>query len=93
MSGLRIISLGGSGTVTQNMYVYEYEHELLLIDCGIGFPQEKELGVLSKALLPGQVLFSKLPVFQKIKDEIVWATIESEINPLKEKISDILNAA
>ncbi|OGJ20326.1 MAG: hypothetical protein A3J60_00210 [Candidatus Pacebacteria bacterium RIFCSPHIGHO2_02_FULL_46_9] len=45
MSGLRIISLGGSGTVTQNMYVYEYEHELLLIDCGIGFPDVQMPGV------------------------------------------------
>lgn len=38
MSALRIIPIGGMGNVTQNMYVYEYEDELLIFDCGIGFP-------------------------------------------------------
>lgn len=38
MAGLRIIPLGGMGKVTQNMYVYEYEDEMLIVDCGIGFP-------------------------------------------------------
>lgn len=45
MNGLKIISLGGSGVVTQNMYVYEYENELLLVDCGIGFPDVQMPGV------------------------------------------------
>ncbi len=38
MSQLKLIALGGMGKVTQNMFVYEYEDEILLIDCGIGFP-------------------------------------------------------
>lgn len=38
MSELKLIALGGMGNVTQNMYVYEYENEMLLVDCGIGFP-------------------------------------------------------
>lgn len=47
---LRFIPLGGIVGVTKNMYVYElYENELLkdilIVDCGIGFPTEKELGV------------------------------------------------
>src|SRR3990167_1464438 len=47
---LRFIPLGGVVGVTKNMYVYElYENELLkdilIVDCGIGFPMEKELGV------------------------------------------------
>lgn len=29
--------------------------------------------------------------YYQIKDEIVWATIESELLPLKEKIQEILN--
>jgi len=45
VNGLKIISLGGSGVVTQNMYVYEYENELLLVDCGIGFPDIQMPGV------------------------------------------------
>lgn len=42
---LRIIPLGGMGTVTQNMYVYEYGDEMLIIDCGIGFPDSYMPGV------------------------------------------------
>lgn len=47
---VRFVPLGGIVGVTKNMYVYEsYENEklkdILIIDCGIGFPQEKELGV------------------------------------------------
>lgn len=47
---LRFVPLGGVIGVTKNMYVYElYEDEslkdILIVDCGIGFPLEKELGV------------------------------------------------
>lgn len=45
MSELKIIPLGGMGSVTQNMYVYEYEDEMLLVDCGIGFPDSYMPGV------------------------------------------------
>ncbi len=45
MSGLKIIPLGGMGNVTQNMYVYEYENEMLIFDCGIGFPNQYMPGV------------------------------------------------
>jgi len=47
---LRFLPLGGVVGVTKNMYLYElYQDEklkeILIVDCGIGFPQEKELGV------------------------------------------------
>lgn len=42
---LRIISLGGFGKVTSNMFVYEYGTDILLVDCGMGFPTEDMLGV------------------------------------------------
>ncbi len=45
MSELKIIPLGGMGNVTQNMFVYEYEQELLIVDCGIGFPDVQMPGV------------------------------------------------
>ena len=45
MSALRIIPLGGMGNVTQNMYVYEYDQEMLIVDCGIGFPTQYMPGV------------------------------------------------
>lgn len=45
MSELQLLPLGGMGTVTQNMFVYEYENEILLVDCGIGFPDIQMPGV------------------------------------------------
>ncbi|MFA5932733.1 MAG: ribonuclease J [Microgenomates group bacterium] len=43
--GLRIIPLGGVGDVTKNMYIYEYGRDIIIIDCGVGFPDEAMLGV------------------------------------------------
>ena len=45
MSQLEIIPLGGMGKVTQNMYLYIYEEEILIVDCGIGFPDHYMPGV------------------------------------------------
>lgn len=42
---LRFIPLGGNGWVTKNMYVYEYGEDILLVDCGMGFPEEHMLGI------------------------------------------------
>jgi len=50
MSKLKFLPLGGMGGVTQNMYLYQYEQEILIIDCGIGFPDMYMPGV--DALIP-----------------------------------------
>ncbi|PIU03726.1 ribonuclease J [Candidatus Shapirobacteria bacterium CG08_land_8_20_14_0_20_39_18] len=42
---VKIISLSGFGKVTTNMFVYETEKDILLVDCGVGFPTEEMLGV------------------------------------------------
>ncbi len=44
-NNLRIISLGGFGDVTKNMFVYETEKDIIIVDCGVGFPKEEMLGV------------------------------------------------
>ncbi len=45
MKNLKIVPLGGMGHVTQNMFLYEYEDEILIVDCGIGFPDTHMPGV------------------------------------------------
>ena len=45
MEKLKFLPLGGMGRVTQNMYLYQYENEILLVDCGIGFPDMYMPGV------------------------------------------------
>lgn len=42
---LRIIPLGGVGDVTKNMYIYEYNGDIIIVDCGVGFPDEGMLGI------------------------------------------------
>lgn len=44
-SSLKIIPFGGVGNVTKNMYVYEYENEMIVVDCGVGFPDDGMPGV------------------------------------------------
>ncbi|MBP7700461.1 ribonuclease J [Candidatus Woesebacteria bacterium] len=65
MSKLRIIPLGGMGNVTQNMYLYEYDNEILIVDCGIGFPDSYMPGV--DILIPDiTFLLSELEAGKKI---------------------------
>lgn len=42
---LRFIPLGGNGQVTKNMFVYEYGKDIIIVDCGMGFPSEIMYGV------------------------------------------------
>jgi ribonuclease J len=42
---MRIIPLGGLGEVGKNMMVYEYEEDILIVDCGIMFPENDMLGI------------------------------------------------
>jgi ribonuclease J len=43
--GLRIVALGGLGEIGRNMTVFEYEGRLLVVDCGVLFPEEEQPGV------------------------------------------------
>ncbi len=42
---LRFIPLGGNGQVTKNMFLYEYGDDIVIVDCGMGFPSEIMYGV------------------------------------------------
>ncbi|WP_125775244.1 ribonuclease J [Antribacter gilvus] len=57
--GLRVVALGGLGEVGRNMAVLEHEGRLLIIDCGVLFPEDNQ---------PGVDLI--LPDFDYIKDRL-----------------------
>ena len=57
--GLRIIPLGGLGEVGRNMTVFEYDDRLLVVDCGVLFPEDHH---------PGVDLI--LPDFEPIRDRL-----------------------
>jgi ribonuclease J len=57
--GLRVTALGGLGEVGRNMTVFEYDGRLLVVDCGVLFPEENH---------PGVDLI--LPDFEPIRDRL-----------------------
>lgn len=57
------LALGGEENVTRNMYLYIYKEEILIVDCGLGFPDESMLGV--DFLLPDVAPLLKLVQEQK----------------------------
>ncbi|MFJ3403904.1 ribonuclease J [Promicromonospora sp. NPDC090134] len=57
--GLRVVALGGLGEVGRNMAVLEHAGRLLVIDCGVLFPEDNQ---------PGVDLI--LPDFDYIKDRL-----------------------
>ncbi len=42
---LRIIPLGGMHEIGKNLTVIEYDDEILIVDCGLTFPEDEQLGV------------------------------------------------
>ncbi len=42
---LRVVPLGGAGEVGRNMWVLEYGEEIILLDCGVMFPESDMLGI------------------------------------------------
>ena len=56
---MRIVPLGGLGEVGRNMTVFEFDGKLLIVDCGVLFPEEDQ---------PGVDLI--LPDFSSIEDRI-----------------------
>ena len=42
---LKIIPLGGLNEIGKNMTVYEYGGEIIVVDCGMGFPDEDLYGI------------------------------------------------
>jgi ribonuclease J len=45
MEAVRVIPLGGAGEIGRNCTVVECGDEMILIDCGLSFPNEEMLGV------------------------------------------------
>lgn len=59
---LKIMSLGGWGRVTQNLFVYQYGNEILVVDCGVGFPD--------KETTQGDLLVADVEYLVKNRDKI-----------------------
>ncbi len=45
VSPVKIIPLGGLGEIGKNLTVYEYQNDIIIVDCGMAFPDEETPGV------------------------------------------------
>ncbi len=44
-SKLKVTALGGLGEIGKNMYVYEFGNDMIIVDCGMGFPDDDMYGI------------------------------------------------
>ena len=44
-SKLKVIPLGGLHEIGKNITAFEYEDEILIVDCGVAFPEDDMLGI------------------------------------------------
>lgn len=42
---LKIVALGGLGEIGKNLTAIEYGNDMILIDCGLGFPEDDMYGI------------------------------------------------
>ncbi|SHJ73365.1 ribonuclease J [Caminicella sporogenes DSM 14501] len=45
ISKLKIIPLGGLNEIGKNMTVFEYRDDIIVVDCGLSFPEDEMLGI------------------------------------------------
>ena len=61
-SKLKIIPLGGLLEIGKNITVFEYENDIILVDCGLAFPEDDMLGI--------DLVIPDLAYLEKNKDKI-----------------------
>lgn len=45
MSRLKVIPIGGLQEIGKNMTAFEYNNEIIIVDCGVAFPEDDMLGI------------------------------------------------
>ena len=59
---LSVFALGGINEIGKNMYVLQYEDDIIVIDCGAKFPDESQLGI--------DLIIQDISYLQENKDKI-----------------------
>ncbi len=84
-SKLKVMCLGGIGEVGKNITVLEWENEIIVIDCGLGFPDDDMLGI--DLVIPDLTYLEKNA--ERIRALIVTHGHEDHIGAIPYFIKDI----
>ena len=82
---LRIIPLGGLGEIGKNLTVFESDNEIIIVDCGVAFPEGDMLGI--DAVIPDTTYLSMNR--KKIKGIFLTHGHEDHIGALPYVLKDL----
>ena len=64
---IKVIPLGGLNEIGKNMTVFEYKEDIIIIDCGLSFPEDEMLGI--------DIVIPDITYLMKNKDKIRGITL------------------
>lgn len=82
---LKVIPLGGLQEIGKNMTVFEYDKEIIVVDCGLAFPEDEMLGI--DLVIPDTTYLIKNR--EKIKGIILTHGHEDHIGALPYVLKDL----
>lgn len=82
---LKVIPLGGLGEIGKNITVFEYGEDILVVDCGMAFPDDEMLGI--DLVLPDTTYLSKNK--ERVKGIVVTHGHEDHIGALPYVLKEI----
>ena len=84
-SGLKVIPLGGLEQIGMNITAFEYEDSIVVVDCGLSFPEDDMLGI---DLVIPDVTYLKNNI-EKVKGFVITHGHEDHIGALPYVLRDI----